>query len=225
MTGTLINAATVVAGTAVGLAVGKRMPERMSQAIIQGLGIFTVFIGLKMAAETRNVLVALFAIVIGTAIGTALDIEGHLEIVAVGIERRFAKGGSGLANGFLAASLLYCVGPMSIIGSIEDGLSGDYRILMTKALMDGFCSVAFGATMGIGVALSALTILVYQGGLTLAAAAVKGFLSDAVMTEMGAVGGLLIVGSGLNTLDVKKGHVGNMRPAIFVAGALSRMLP
>ena len=110
MTGTLINAATVVAGTAVGLVVGKRMPERMSQAIIQGLGIFTVFIGFKMAAETRNVLVALFAIVIGTAVGTALDIEGRLERIAVGIERRFAKSGSGLASGFLAASLLSVIG-------------------------------------------------------------------------------------------------------------------
>ncbi|HAI85875.1 MAG TPA: DUF554 domain-containing protein, partial [Firmicutes bacterium] len=118
MTGTLINAATVVAGTAVGMALKKRMPERMSQAVLQGIGVFTVFIGFKMAAETRNVLVALFAMVIGTAIGTALDIEGWLERIAVGIERRFAKSGSGLAGGFLAASLLYCVGPMSIIGSI-----------------------------------------------------------------------------------------------------------
>ena len=219
MIGTLTNVATVVAGTLIGMALKQRIPERISRAVMQGLGIFTVFIGFNMAFETQNMLVVLFSIVIGTAIGTALDIAGRLERAAARIEARFARkgSGSGLAAGFLAASLLFCVGPMSIIGSIEDGLVGNYQILMTKALMDGVSSIVFGAAMGVGVALSALTILVYQGGLTLAAAAVKGLLSDAAMTEMTAVGGLLIVAIGLNMLDIKKIRVADMLPAIFLA--------
>lgn len=218
MIGTLTNVATVVAGTLMGMALKQRIPEKISHAVMQGLGIFTVFIGFNMAFETQNMLVVLFSIVIGTAIGTALDIAGRLERAATRIETRFAgKGsGSGLAAGFLAASLLFCVGPMSIIGSIEDGLVGNYQILMTKALMDGVSSIVFGATMGVGVALSALTILVYQGGLTLAAAAVKGLLSDAAMTEMTAVGGLLIVAIGLNMLEIKRIRVADMLPAIFL---------
>ena len=218
MIGTLTNVATVVAGTLMGMALKQRIPEKISHAVMQGLGIFTVFIGFNMAFETQNMLVVLFSIVIGTAIGTALDVAGRLERAATRIETRFAgKGsGSGLAAGFLAASLLFCVGPMSIIGSIEDGLVGNYQILMTKALMDGVSSIVFGATMGVGVALSALTILVYQGGLTLAAAAVKGLLSDAAMTEMTAVGGLLIVAIGLNMLEIKRIRVADMLPAIFL---------
>lgn len=226
MIGTLTNVATVVAGTLIGMALKQRIPERISRAVMQGLGIFTVFIGFNMAFETRNMLVVLFSIVIGTAIGTALDIAGRLERAATRIETRFARegSGSGLAAGFLAASLLFCVGPMSIIGSIEDGLVGNYQILMTKALMDGVSSIVFGATMGIGVALSALTILVYQGGLTLAASAVKGLLSDATMTEMTAVGGLLIVAIGLNMLEIKKIRVADMLPAIFLAVLLAQVI-
>ncbi|MGE5588875.1 MAG: DUF554 domain-containing protein [Clostridia bacterium] len=224
MTGTAINVATVLAGTALGLALRKRTPDRISHTVVQSIGIFTLFIGMSMALGTKNVLVALFSMAIGSAVGTAVDIEGWLERTASRVEARFARGESGaLARGFIAASLLFCVGPMAILGSIQDGLTGDYRILVTKAIMDGFCSVAFAATLGVGVALSAGAILVYQGALTLAATSIKVFLSDAAVREMTAVGGLLIVGIGVDMLGVKKIHVANMLPAIAVALILARL--
>ena len=225
MTGTLMNMATVIAGTILGMALKRRMPERMSGAVMQGLALFTSFMGLKMAFGTEKMLAMLFSMVLGTVVGTALDIEGRLERGAVRLEARFAKEGSGLAAGFLAASLLYCVGPMSIIGSIEDGLTGNYSILLTKALMYRVSSIVFGATMGIGVALSAVTILAYQGGISLAAASVKALVTDAAMVEMTAVGGLLIVGIGINMLGLKKIRAADMLPAIVFAAVLAQIIP
>ncbi|MCR4402447.1 MAG: DUF554 domain-containing protein [Firmicutes bacterium] len=224
MTGTAINVATVLAGTALGLALRRKTPDRMAHTVVQGVGVFTIFIGMSMALETKDVLVALFSMAIGSAVGTAVDIEGWLERTASRVEARFARGESGtLARGFIASSLLFCVGPMAILGSIQDGLTGDYRLLVTKAIMDGFCSIAFAATLGIGVALSAGVILVYQGTLTLAATGIKAFLSDAAVREMTAVGGLLIVGIGVDMLGIKKIHVANMLPAIAVALLLARV--
>lgn len=224
MTGTLINMATVAAGTTLGMALKQKMPRRMADAVLQGLGIFTCFLGLSMAMKTQNVLVVLFSIVLGTVAGTGLDIEGRLERGTARLEARFAREGTGMAAGFLAASLLYCVGPMSIIGSIEDGLAGNYQILLTKAIMDGVSSIVFGATMGVGVALSAVSIFVYQGAITLAAASVKSVLTDAAIAEMTAVGGLLIVGIGMNMLGIKKVRVADMLPAILLAAVLAQVI-
>lgn len=224
MTGTLINVGTVVAGTLAGLALKERMPEKISRTVVQGIGIFTVFIGISMALETRSVLVVLVSLTLGGVLGSVLDIERWLERTAARLEARFARNGLGVARGFIAASLLFCVGPMAVLGSLEDGLSGNYRILVTKAMMDGFCSVAFGATLGIGVALSAVTILVYQGGLTIGAAAVRGLLTDAAVREMTATGGLLVMGIGIDMLELRKIHVGNMLPAIVIAAAIARVL-
>jgi len=224
LTGTAINVGTVIAGTVAGLALRRKMPDRISHTVVQGIGIFTLFIGISMALETKNVLIALFSIAIGSVIGTAMDIEGWLERTASRLDARFARCESGgLARGFIAASLLFCVGPMAVLGSIQDGLTGDYRILVTKAIMDGFCSIAFAATLGAGVALSAGAILIYQGGLTLAATAIKGFLTDAAVREMTATGGLLIVGIGIDMLGIKKIHVANMLPAIAAALVLARL--
>lgn len=224
MTGTLINTVAVVAGTLAGLALKERMPEKTSRTVIQGIGIFTIFMGISMAMETRSVLVALFSVVLGSVVGSILDIERRLDEIAAHLETRLARNGLGLARGFVAASLLFCVGPMAVLGSIEDGLSGNYRILVTKSMMDGFCSIAFGATFGVGVALSAASILVYQGGLTVAASAVKGLLTDATVREMSATGGLLVAGIGIDMLELRKIHVGNMLPAIAVAAVLARVL-
>ncbi|MDK2930856.1 MAG: uncharacterized protein PWR07_987 [Bacillota bacterium] len=224
MTGTAVNVGTVIAGTVVGLALRRKMPDRISHTVVQGIGVFTLFMGMSMALETRNVLVVLFSMAIGSVIGTAMDIEGWLERTASRLEARFARGeNGGLARGFIAASLLFCVGPMAVLGSIQDGLTGDYRILVTKAIMDGFCSIAFAATLGAGVALSAGAILIYQGALTLAATAIKGFLTDAAVREMTATGGLLIVGIAIDMLGIKKIRVANMLPAIAVALVLARL--
>jgi len=225
LTGTVINVGAVIAGTAVGLTLRQRMPERISNTVVQSIGLFTLFIGVSMALETKSVLVVLFSMAIGSVIGTAMDVEGWLERTAARVEAHFARGEEGrLARGFVAASLLFCVGPMAVLGSIQDGLTGDYRILVTKAVMDGFCSIAFAATLGAGVGLSAGAILVYQGALTLAAAAIKAFLTDAAVREMTATGGLLIMGIAIDMLGIRKVHVANMLPAIVVALALARLV-
>ncbi len=222
MTGTLINAGAVIAGTVAGLALKGRMPERVSRTVVQGIGIFTVSLGISMALGTRSVLVVLSSLVLGGIVGSALDIERRLELVADRLGRRVSANGQGISKGFIAASLLFCVGPMALLGSIEDGLAGNYRILLTKAMMDGFCSIAFGATLGVGVALSSATILAYQGGLTMAASAVKGLLTDAAVREMTATGGLLVIGIGIDVLELRKIHVANMLPAILVSAAIAR---
>lgn len=224
MTGTLINVGTIIVGTLIGMAVKTRIPEHMSQTVMDGLGLFTIFVGFSMTLESQNMLIVLFSIVLGTIIGSLLNINGRLETATDNLESRFAKKGSGLAQGFLAASLLFCVGPMAILGSIEDGLTGDYNILMTKALMDGFSSIVFGATMGIGVAFSALPLLIYQGALTLGASIVKGAMTDSAMIEMTATGGLLIIGIGINMLGKKRILVADMLPAIVIAVILARLV-
>jgi uncharacterized membrane protein YqgA involved in biofilm formation len=162
----------------------------------------------------------LFSLIIGGIIGAVLDIEGRLERVASRLETRLATQESRIAEGFLTATLLFCVGPMAIIGSLEDGISGNYHILMTKSMMDGFCSIAFGAAMGIGVALSAVAVLVYQGGLTALSSVMSKVLTDAAIAEMTATGGLLIVGIGFDMLGIKKIQAANLLPAIAVAPIL-----
>ncbi|NLK09000.1 MAG: DUF554 domain-containing protein [Firmicutes bacterium] len=225
MRGTLVNVGAIISGTLIGMFATTRMPDRIAETTMNGIGLFTIFVGFSMALESQNMLIVLFSIVLGTIVGSLLDINGRLERTTEKLEARFAKEGSGVGQGFLAASLLFCVGPMAILGSIEDGLTGTYRILMTKALMDGFTSIVFGATMGIGVALSVLPVLVYQGILTLAASKVQGLMTDLAVLEMTATGGLLIVGIGFNMLGIKKISVADMLPSIVFAVIFARLFP
>jgi len=223
MKGTLINVIAVLGGTSLGIMLKKRIPERVSDVAFQGIGIFTIFLGIKLALETQNVIMTLFSLIIGGTIGAGIDIEGRLESAASRLEMRFATEKSRIAEGFLTATLLFCIGPMAILGSLEDGISGNYHILMTKSIMDGFSSIAFGAAMGIGVALSAVAVFIYQGTLTLLASFVSQVLTDAAIVEMTATGGLLIVGIGINMLGIKKIRVANLLPAIAVAPFLIRL--
>ena len=225
MKGTLINVAAILGGTSLGMLLETRMPDRVSHVVIQGIGMFTVFLGIRFALQTQSILTTLFSLVIGGIIGAVLNIEGHLERIATRLEARLATQQSQIAEGFLTATLLFCVGPMAIIGSLEDGISGNYQILVTKSVMDGFCSIAFGAAMGIGVALSAVAVLVYQGGLTVLSSVMEQVLTDAAIIEMTATGGLLIVGIGLDMLGIKKIQVADLLPAIAVAPILIRLLP
>ena len=225
MKGTLINIAAILGGTTLGMLLKTRMPHRVSQVVLQGIGTFTVFLGIRLALQTQSVLTMLLSLTIGGIVGAVLNIEGNLEHIAVRLEARFKTEQSQIAKGFLTATLLFCVGPMAIIGSLEDGISGNYQILMTKSMMDGFCAIAFGSTMGIGVALSAAAVLAYQGGMTVLASIMRQLLTDAAIIEMTATGGLLIVGIGLDILGIKKVQVANMLPAIVVAAILIRLFP
>ena len=220
MIGTLVNFATVAAGSFLGAVLKNRIPSRLSGTVIQGIGLFTLYLGVSMSLSAKNGILVLFSILIGGLIGEALDIEGALDSLGRRLEKRFGSGNGDFTRGFVTASLLFCVGPMTIVGSIQDGLVGDYQILLTKGIMDGFCSVALASTLGIGVGFSALVVLIYQGALTLFASWARGFLTDPVVSLMTATGGLMIIGIGINLLEIKKLRVGNLLPALAVAVVL-----
>lgn len=247
MTGTLLNMLTVLAGGLLGLAAGKRLPSRIQAAVMNILGLFTCVLGINMALKTGSPLVLLGSLIAGTLLGEWADVDGKLEKLGSFLQRTFQPGNvgavpgeapekagthadgisggedtpvqrrSGFVAGFVAASVLFCVGPMSITGSIQDGLTGDYSTLAVKAVMDGFASIVLASSLGAGVLLSVLTILVYQGSITLAAGLVQELLSEAMVSELTAAGGILILGIGLGLLEVKRIKVANMLPAIFLA--------
>ena len=234
MIGTLINTvAVIVAGTA-GTLIGNRLPAKVRETAMHGIGLMTILIGLQMALGARNLLVVLGSLIVGGALGEVLNIEGGLEKlgrwVEQQVERRTADptgiGGSrgAFSRAFVTASLVFCVGPMTITGAIQDGLTGNYSTLAVKSMLDSFAGLAFASTMGIGVAFAAGVVLVYQGALTLAAGWLRDLLTEPVRAEMVATGGLLIVGIGLNLLELKRIRVSNLLPAIFLAPLATGLL-
>jgi uncharacterized membrane protein YqgA involved in biofilm formation len=222
MVGTLINVATVVAGSGAGLLVGSRLPERIRQTVLSGLGLMT------LALQTRNPLLMLASLLLGGVIGELLGLEERLQALGRSLETRVSGHsgeGSAFVKGFVTASLVFCVGPMTILGSIQDGLTGNYTLLAIKATLDGFASLAFSASLGIGVMFAALTVLIYQGALTLGAGLVKAVLTEAMITEMTAVGGTMILGIGLLLLDLKRVRVASFLPGLFIAPVLVALAP
>ncbi|MGC9963877.1 MAG: DUF554 domain-containing protein [Syntrophobacteraceae bacterium] len=226
MTGTLINMGSIIAGTAIGCLAGSRLPAMMRRIVLYGIGLVVILIGFQMAVRTQNILVVLVAISIGGTIGGFVRIEARIEQLGQFLQAKFSAGSEqSVAKGFVTASLVFCVGPMAILGSISDGLSGDYTLLSIKAAMDGFASIAFGASLGWGVGLSAILILVYQGGITLFAGILPSALNEAMITEMTATGGLIIIGIGIKLLDLKDLPLANFVPAIAVAPAIMALIP
>ena len=205
MLGTIVNAAAIILGGALGLLFGHSMPEKMNSTIIQGLGLAVLLVGIDMALQTNNSLVVIGSLVIGGAIGECIDIEKKLKSLGTWMEKKFTSGEDGrFTRAFISASLIYCIGAMSITGSIESGIKGNHSILMVKSLLDGTTAIVFAASMGAGVLASAIPVLLYQGAITLAAALLQNVLSQPIITEMSATGGLLIVGIGLNILQIKE---------------------
>jgi uncharacterized membrane protein YqgA involved in biofilm formation len=223
LTGTLINAAAVVLAGTGGALLGDRLPERIRQTVIAGIGLTTLLIGAQMALKTQHLLIVLGSVVLGGIVGELLDLDAALERLGRWLEARVTRlglAGSGkpsFTRAFVTASLVFCVGPMTIVGSLQDGLTGDYQTLAVKSMLDGFAGLAFASSLGIGVAFSALTVLVYQGLLTLGASWVKGLLSEAMVTEMTATGGLLILGIGFQLLEIRRIRVANLLPAVVLA--------
>lgn len=218
MLGTIVNSAAIILGGALGLLFGKAMPEKMNKTIIQGLGLAVLLVGADMALKTNNSLVVICSLVIGGVIGECIDIEKRLKNLGIWMEDKFARGEDGrFTRAFVSASLIYCIGAMAITGSIESGIKGNHSILMVKSLLDGTTAIVFAASMGMGVLASAIPVFLYQGAITLAAGFLKDILSQAIITEMSATGGLLIIGIGLNILEIKEIKVGNLLPGIFVA--------
>jgi len=230
--GTLINVCTVLIGGASGLFLGSRLPARVRGTIMDGLGLLTLVIGIQLALETNNIIVVLGSLLVGGIIGELLDIEDGIDRLGQWLERKTGavsrpagseeeqKSGSRFSYAFLMASLLFCVGPMTILGSIQDGLSGDYTLLAVKSVMDGFAALAFASTLGSGVLFSALTVLVYQGALTLGASWASSVLSDSMTAEMTATGGVLMLALGLGLLEIKRIRTGNLLPALVAAPAI-----
>jgi uncharacterized membrane protein YqgA involved in biofilm formation len=221
--GTIINIITVLLGGVIGLLLGSRFPNRMRETVVSALGLFSTAVGLQMTFSSKNILIVLGAILIGGIIGELVGIDEGLKKVGEWLEEKTGnKGKEGtqgnFVRGFVMASLLFCVGPMTILGSIQDGLSGDYKLLAIKSVMDGFAALAFTSSLGVGVMFSTLTIAVYQGGLTLLAGYAKAILSDAMIAEMTATGGIMIMGIGVGSLlELKPIRVGNFLPALIIA--------
>ena len=218
MVGVIINVAAVLAGGTLGLLLGGRVPQRLRETIMQGLALCILLIGAQGALETANVLAVIVCMVAGGLLGETLDIEKRLESLGALAERKFAHGGQNgrFAQGFITASLLFCVGAMAVVGSLNAGLTGDNSTLIAKAALDLVTAVFFAAELGPGVLLAAAAVLVYQDAIALIAGWLAPVLTDAIVTEMSAVGGLLIMGLSFNMLGMAKIRVGNLLPAIFL---------
>ncbi len=219
MTGVLVNVAAVIIGSTIGLLLKKGIPERVSKAVMTAIGLCTVYIGIDGALEGSNTVVLIVSMALGTAAGTLIDIEGKIEKLSVFVERKFSKKADGKTNaaqGFITASLLFCIGAMTIVGALNAGLHGDNKLLYTKAVLDLISSCMLASTLGIGVLFASLFVLVYQGGLVLLAGLLQGLLTDAALVaEITCAGSVMIIGLGLNILGVTKLKVANYLPALL----------
>ena len=222
MLGTWVNTGAVVVGSAIGLAAGSRLPAGVKTILMQALGLAVVAIGLRMALEAQQVLLATGCLLLGGITGELLRIEQRLEGLAEILRQRLRSNSERFVEGFVTASLLYLTGAMTIVGSIQDGTLGDPSVLLVKALLDGVASVALASSLGVGVLFSALPVLLVQGGITLLAAQLAFLSQPAVLDAINAAGGLLILGIGINLLELGRIRVGNLLPALFYAivGAL-----
>ena len=221
MIATFINCARIILGSLLGILLRNKISSRFIAIVTQGLSLCVLTIGISAAIGTENTLCVIVCMVLGTLIGEALRIEDRLDSAGDFLKAKLIKEGSGnnqFTEGFVTASVLFCVGAMAVMGAIDAGINQNYSILISKSVIDGVTAISFAAAMGIGVAFSAIPILIYQGGLTLLAALVSGYLTPALVTEMSAVGGVIIIGIGINMLGFsqKKVKVGNMLPAIFL---------
>ena len=217
MTGTLVNTGAVVAGSLLGVMIGKRLPDRVKTIVMQALGLSVVLIGLQMALSGTRPLLVIGSLLLGAVTGELMDVEGRIAAVGEWLKRRFQSESSTFVQGFVTASVLYCTGAMVIVGSIRDGTVGDPSILYVKSLLDGVASIAFASSLGSGVAFSALSVFVVQGSITLLASKLAFLQDPGVIEAVTATGGLLILGIGINILEIKQIRVGNLVPALVYA--------
>lgn len=222
--GYLINTATVLAGSGLGLLIGSRLPEKIKKIILSALGLSTLVIGMQMAIGTRKLILIVGSLVLGGIIGQILGIEEWLERIGERLKIRVKSSSDTFVLGFVTASLLFCAGPITIVGSLQDGYAANADLIYIKSIMDGSAAVALTATLGIGVIFSAVTVFIFQGILTYLGVIMGDFIGDAVLNEITAVGGILILGIGLNLLEMARVKVGNFIPALLVAGILAWLI-
>ena len=222
MTGTLIDVAAIVVGGLLGIFFGRRLSDNLKNTVIAGMGLFTTAIGFQMFLKTENPLIVLGAIIFGALLGEWWKIEEKIQSLGIWLVKRVSEetvgGSSYFVRGFLSASILFCTGPMAVLGTISDGLRGDFLTLSSKSVLDGVKSIAFASTLGMGVTFSALPVLAYQGSISLVAANLNTIITDTMMSELTATGGILLMGVSISSiLEIKKIRVGNFLPAIVIA--------
>jgi uncharacterized membrane protein YqgA involved in biofilm formation len=225
MYGTLVNVATVIIGSSVGLILRRGLPERIKCIIFQGIGLVTLFIGVQMALQTSNLVVLFFSILLGAIIGEAVDIQSRLETFGSFLKTKTKSKEERFTEGVLTAFLIFCVGSMTIVGAIQDGLNGDSSILIAKSILDGFVSVSLASALGIGVMFSAVPLFVFQGAITVLAACSRAFFTEILISQLSAVGGILLLGLGINMLEIKEIKVSNLLPALLVVPIIAYLFP
>ncbi len=219
MLGTIVNTIAVIIGASIGLLLKKGLPEKLEDTMMKGLGLCTLFLGIRGSLEGNNSLILIISMVVGALIGEGIDLDEKLNRFGKWLENKFkSKDGDkvSIAEGFVSASLLFCVGAMTVVGSLQSGLMGNHEMLFNKSMLDFVAAIIFASSMGIGVLFSAAFVLVYQGAITLAAQWVAPFLTDTIIAEMTCVGSVIIIGIGLNLLGITKLKVMNYVPAIFI---------
>lgn len=218
MLGTIVNTAAILLGTLLGLLLKKGLPERFQDVIMKGLALCVLLIGISGALKGENTLIAILSIAIGAIIGEIIDLDRRLNNLGQLLEARFSKGDGEqtVARAFVMSSLLFCVGAMAIVGSLQSGLTGDHEMIYTKSMLDGISSIIFASSLGYGVVFSAVAVFVYQGAIVLLAQWIAPFLSDAVIAEMTCTGSLLIIALGLNMLGLTRIKVANYLPALLL---------
>lgn len=219
MTGTIVNTLAVIIGAFIGIFLKRGIPERLADTLMKGLGLCTLYLGVTGLMKGENSLILILSIVIGTLIGEILNLEERINQVGIWLEDRFSPkktGKASIAEGFVTASLLFCVGAMAIVGSLQSGLTGNHEMIFNKSILDFVAAIIFASSLGIGVAFSAIFVFLYQGSITLMAQWIAPFLTDATVNEMTCVGSVIILGLALNMLGITKLKVMNYVPAIFI---------
>lgn len=226
--GTIVNAVGIFAGAVLGLIFKKGLPKKWQETMMSGIAICIIVIGVQMALKTNNIVIVIFSMVIGSILGEIIDIEAGMNRIGEVLGKRIAGSNKSvaaeIAAGFVNASVLFCSGAMAIVGSIQDGLLGDHATLFAKATLDGLISLVLTANLGVGVALSALSVGIYQGAITMLAGFIGPYITDAMLAEITGSGGVMIMAIGTNMLHLTKIRIGNMIPAMFVAALIVRLM-
>jgi hypothetical protein len=220
MLGTWVNTLAVIIGSLMGIVLKDKFPEKIKNAVFQGIGLVTLFMGLQMSLQTNNLLIMIFSISIGAIIGESLNIEARLRRVAIFFESKTNSKDSRFVEGMVTAFLIFCIGSMTITGAIEDGINNNPSILFAKSTLDFFTSVSLATVFGLGVLFSALPLLIFQGGITLLASYSNNFFNELVIQELSGVGGILLLGLGITILDIKEIKVANLLPSLIIAPLL-----
>lgn len=219
--GSIVNALAIIAGSMLGMALHNHFPERIKNIVFQGLGLCTLVIGMDMALKAQNLLILIFSILLGGLIGEALQLETAVERLGNWFKKKIGSKNIRFTDGLITASLIYCIGAMAIVGSLDEGIRGDRTILLSKSILDGFASVALAASFGSGVLFSFIPVLLYQGGITLFAGIFQDQFSPLLISQLTATGGVLIIGIGITLLEIKQIKLSNMLPSLFVVVILT----